>query len=380
MGAITETTVANRGLQHLGATRIAVGAFRTEQSQNAAAMRACYDTLRRAELRRNVWRFAIRKTALRSIDQDTMLVTWPTWAIGTTYAINDIITGSDGQVYISIAAANLANDPIATIGGLFWTLYTGTMTASQYIAAWSGAITYAVNQLSMGSNGVAYISLVNTNLNHNPTSTTGFWAVANTSNANTSYYSGELVYTLTSPVVVYISTVNNNQTNPITDTTGSWYHFTVAPAIALINFIYPIGSGPSWDTFSKNVYQLPNGFLREAPQDPRAGVVAFLGGPAGLFPNDWEYENNYFTTFNPGPIIYRFCADISDPSQFDPMFVEGFGARLGAETCEEITQSDEKLAKCNQIYTKFMSEARTVNGIETGPVEPPIDEYIAVRN
>lgn len=378
MSAITETTVVNRGLQHLGATRVSTN-FRTEQSKNAAAMRACYDTLRRTELRRNVWRFAIRKTALRALNYDSQMVIFPAYSAITTYAKNDIVLASDGQLYQSQINTNLGNDPAATIGAGQWQLYFGCTVASQYVAPWDDTITYGINQYVTGSNGVQYQSIVAVNLDNDPTSTTGFWTVFTLPNPTPSYFAGELVYTLTSPQVVYQSAVNGNALNPIGDTTGSWTTFTSAPSLLPLTFIYPIGTGPLSQTGSLNVYILPNGFLREAPQGPKAGVNAFLGGPAGLYYNDWEYESDYLTTMDQGPIVLRFCADVNDPTQFDPMFVEGFSGRLGAETCEEITQSDEKLAKCESIYTKFMGEARAVNGIETGSVEPPVDEYISVR-
>jgi hypothetical protein len=378
VSSITETTVANRALQHLGAKRIST-VLRTDPSQNAAAIRACYDTLRRAELRRNVWRFSIRVNALRAVDLDTMLVTWPAWSNITAYAINDIVTGSDGQSYISKAASNTANDPTLTIGGTSWSLYFGTNTAQQYVAAWSSAYTYSKNQNVLGSNGSFYTSLVGSNINNNPVSSPSDWAISTTVTVGTSYYAGELVYTLTSPLVVYISLVNGNTVTPIGDTTGSWQTFTVAPTIAVYNFIYPIGAGPGSNDFTRNVFMLPNGFLREAPQAPKAGVDPFLGAPSGLANTDWEYQDDFLTSFCPGPIVFRFCADVSDPTQFDPMFVEGFAGRLGAETCEEITQSDDKLQRCETIYSKFMGEARTVNGIETGPVAWPVDEYLAVR-
>jgi hypothetical protein len=63
----------------------------------------------------------------------------------------------------------------------------------------------------------------------------------------------------------------------------------------------------------------------------------------------------------------------------DDMFCEGLGARIGLAVCEPLTQSTAKTNTIAQEYQKFMSEARAVNGIETGAVEPPLDDYIACR-
>lgn len=425
----TETYIVNRALQKVGAQRIATGAFRTEQSKAADECRACYDGLRRAELRRNVWRFSIRTLAIRALNLVSQNVTFLAWAVGTTYKQNDVILGSDGQLYISLVGSNIGNDPTATNG--FWVLYFGSLQANQYINTFSAAQIYAVNQYALGSNGTVYVSLVGnnlgndptvapavwsslttyasgnfvtgsdgnvyqsvagTNLNHNPVGDGGVhwtllvantdgalgWDVATNVNANNSYFAGEMVYTLGSSTV-YLSLVSGNQTNPLTDTTGSWLTFTSTPTLSAINFIYPVGSGPDTENFSRNVYMFPSGYLREAPQDPKASVGAFLGGPTGLLYDDWNFENQCFTSFDPGPVLFRFAADISDPTQFDPLFAEGFACRLGMEVCEPLTQSVEKINTIGAEYKKFMSEARVVNGIETGPTDPPLDDYIAVR-
>ena len=122
------------------------------------------------------------------------------------------------------------------------------------------------------------------------------------------------------------------------------------------------------------------GWLRNAPQAPKQGSYMPLGAPSGNPYSDFDYEGNYFRTSLSGPINFRFCADIEDPNQMDPLFIDGFTARIGLETCEVLTQSDKKLADIGGHYKMFMAEARTVNAIEEGPVEPPEDVYISLRN
>jgi hypothetical protein len=69
----TSIDIANRACQHLGQTRIGSAGF-NEVSKQAREIGAAYDVLRRAELERNPWRFAIRLAVLRAIDTDTMLL------------------------------------------------------------------------------------------------------------------------------------------------------------------------------------------------------------------------------------------------------------------------------------------------------------------
>lgn len=429
MSILNATQIANRALQKVGSQRIPAGNLLTDTSKAADEVRACYDILRRAELRRNVWRFSIRTVAIRALTPTTQQVTFGNWVSGTSYKLNDVIVGSDSQIYISLISSNQGNDPTSTLGK--WTLYLGPNQANQFVTTFSATQVYNVNQQAIGSNNTIYTSLVSNNLgndptvapaawsslttyasgnfvtgsdnnvyqsvaggnlNHNPVgdggvhwtllaaNTQGFigWAISNNQNATVSYFAGELVYTLGS-TTVFLSTVSNNQLNPTTDTTGAWFTFTTTPALAALDFIYPIGSGPDTDMTTRNVFMLPNGFMREAPQAPKAQRNAFLGGPAGLYANDWNYENQCFTSAFQGPIVYRFAGDISDPTLFDALFVEGFACRIALEVCEPLTQSTEKLQGIAGEYKKFMSEARVVNGIETGPTDPDLDEYIAVR-
>lgn len=319
MPIITETVIANRALQHLGAQRIAAGLLRTENSKNASEIRECYDTLRRAEMRRNMWRFSIRKVVLRPLESDSKFVAFGSYAAATTYAGGDIVVATNGLTYISKSSANVGNTPQTSLTK--WELYFGTNSAKLH-------------------------------------------------DADTTYYVGELVYVSTT---LYRSKINDNADTP---PSANWQTMTTAATLTDAVFTYPIASSPN---DSSQVYLLPNGYLREAPQDPKMGAVQVLGGPNGYGYKDWLYEGNYLITADAGPILFRFGADVADPDAFDPLFVEGFAARIALATCETITQSMSKAAGISNQYAKFMSEARTVNGIEQGPVEPPLDGYIEAR-
>ncbi len=377
MSVITETDVANRACQKCGAPRIDAGLLRTEDSKQAAEIRACYDMLRRAELRRNVWRFSIRSVALRAIDDDSKIVTFGAFDVLETYAVNDVVTASDGQLYSSTRPANIGNDP--TTSTTQWTLYFGNLLAQEYVMTWDAGITYAEGDHSVGSDALVYVSLADANLNNDPISSPSSWELVTdtaddkTEADNTDYLAGELVYVGDQ---VYLSLRNANDGDPGDST---WLVMTTPATVDPLNFIYPIGAGPRSQNSTKNAYRLPNGFLREAPQDPKAGSTLFLGAPSGLAYKDWNFEGDYFTTQDSGLIAFRFAADISDPTKFDPLFTEGFACRIGMEVCEPITQSTEKLSSISSQYKVFMTEARTVNGIETGATQPPEDDYIACR-
>lgn len=386
---VAPTDIANRACQKVGAARIATGALLTENSREASEIRACYDFVRRAELRRNVWRFSIRTTALRAMDNNnSKIITFGAWAIGTSYAINDVVTGDDGQIYFSMVAANVGNTP--STSPTEWQLYFGPDVATEFVTTWISTVAYVIGDSTVGSDGNTYTAILNTT-NNNPVGDGGVHWVASSTVTPTeggiggagTFFSGELVHIGNT---VYLSLQNGNGDGNTVSGDGlpppsaTWLTLTTQPTIALPNFIYPIGSSPaSANDDLRNVFRLPVGFMREAPQDPKAGGALFLGAPDGSDFNDWDFQGNYFTSTDTGPTVFRFAADVQDTTQFDPMFVEGFACRIGMEVCEILTQSTAKVVRLKQEYGMIMGEARIVNGIENGPTYPPEDSYITTR-
>ena len=125
--------------------------------------------------------------------------------------------------------------------------------------------------------------------------------------------------------------------------------------------------------------RLPAGFLRQASQNPGAGVTTWLGGPTGIMFTDRVLENGFLLTTEGGPIPYRFVANVTDVSRMDTMFCEGLAARLALAIGESLNQSQAKLATIAKVYDVWISEARTVNAIEQGPDISPDDDFVACR-
>jgi len=379
---ITQTDIANRACQRAGGELIAAGALLTEDSQSAKQIRACYDTLRRAELRRNVWRFSIRTTAIRPLDTNSKFITFAAYVAGTTYAINDIITGDDGQIYFSLIASNTGQTP--STSPTKWQLYFGPDVATEFVTTWATGTVFAIGDSTVGSNGTVYTSIAAGNTAHDPVSDGGVhWSVSTTVKATAqAFFAGELVHI---GGTVYLSLQSSNGDGNTVSGDGlpppsaTWLALTTQPTIVLPNFIYPIGAGPNSNPTTANVYRLPVGFLREAPQALKTAGGGFLGAPPGPAPLDWDFSDNYFVSSSVDGIAFRFAADVQDVSKFDPMFVEGLGARIGAEVCEPLTQSTAKKQSCETAYKFYMGEARTVNSIEIGPIALPEDDYITCR-
>jgi hypothetical protein len=426
------TDIGNRALQHCGATRMDPTTGLDENSAGAAEVRFAYPKVRRAELRRNVWRFATRKAALRPIDTDTMFLSAALWREDTTYFRGSIVSDENTNFWISREPDNLGNQPEDSAT---WEPYFGPRTADLYdstVSYCSGELVYATDgdgtvrvYLSLLDNNdedpetatawdatttfyknqvvtyltIPYMSRIDWNKNQTPTSSAANWSSA------TSYTIGQAVtgtdgvrYTsLTNPNLNHDPTTDDGTrwtntgiltpwTSVFTGGSGSvqWLlvggtDFPAGVTLVTPNIVYPLGSGPASQSLSRNVYVLPFGFLREAPQDPRAGSFSALGAPSGLGYTDWNYEGDYIVSAETGVIVYRFVADVTDVAKMDDMFCEGLAARVALSICERLTQSGAKLQTISSVYDKFMKEARAVNAIETGATEPPMDDYLACR-
>jgi hypothetical protein len=299
-----------------------------------------------------------------------------------TYAAGEIVytTPGDGtnRAYLSLQSDN-ADNPATT-------------------TAWAATVTYRKNDVVTRS-AVTYMSLIDLNVNNTPSAAPQLW------DAVTSYSIGNQVGA--SDGVIYTSLTNANLNNdPVTDGGTNWTNTGVLnpwtrtfvggagsikwrqiggaefpSGVTLTTFdpLYPLGAGPSSQASSRNVFHLPAGYLKQAPQDPKAGSTSWIGSPTNRGYDDWDFQDAYLVSSETGPITFRFIADVASVAQMNSMFCEGLGARLALATCETITQSREKIGTIGQIYEKFMRDARLQNFIETGPVEPPLDDWLACR-
>ena len=548
MGFTVDVDVANRALQHCGQPRIDATLGFSEGTQRAQEIQFAYGKIKRAELRDNPWRFATRRTPLRAIDTNTMVlapalwgstftyfkgsvasdstgflwqskvpsnlnnqpgqpgaifawepyfgpltaalydstqtyfagevvytapgdgtynvyisllsgnaldpslrnvwnalntyfqnqvvIVYPVWASGTTYAAGATVTYTDGNTYSSLAAGNVGNAP--SVNSTKWALTpilslmsitptTSAPTTSPVIEYASGTV-YSIgnfvnfagkeyvslansntgNQPNLAASssfwaqltgGTLYMSLIDLNANNNPANAPALWAIG------TTYATGNQVGG--SDGVIYTSLSNGNVGNdPTIDGGVHWQNtgvlnpwttvftqgagnqqwlqiggaaFPGGVALTALDIVYPLGSGPSSQSTTRNVFRLPAGFMREAPQAPKAGSLSYLGVPGNLMATDWTYEGNYFTSAYTDVIPYRFIADVVDVTSFDDMFCEAFAARLGAAVCPTLTQSSAKVQEITAEYDRWVFKAKRVNGIETGPVQPALDDYLACR-
>lgn len=431
MAFLTRVDIYNRALDHCGQDPIDATLGFTEDSKKARLGGRVYDKLRQAELNRNVWRFATKRAILRAIDTNTMILAPALWSDTTTYFRGSIVIDDTGQMWISAIPNNLNYQPQNSTA---WEQYFGPVTVSLYdstvsynsgelvytaagdgtnrvylslqnantdnpatATAFDATVTYFKNQV-VTYLSVAYMSLIDLNINNTPSASAAAW------DSGTTY--GAAAAVTGSDGIRYTSIAGGNLNNDPVTTTGFWTstgtltpwtsvftggsgsikwlqvggaEFPYGVTLQTPNIIYPLNAGPSSQATTRNVYRLPSSFLRKAPTDPKAGSTSTLGAPTNLPYDDWLWEGQYIVTQTVDPIILRFVADMVNVAEMTPLFCELLAARIGLEICESLTQSSDKLKTIGSEYEKFGTEARIINGIETGSEEPPLDDYLACR-
>lgn len=99
------------------------------------------------------------------------------WVSSKIYGANDVVQGSDGEFYVSLAANNVNNNPASTSG--FWVLL--------YSVEWNAGITYTEGAV-VTVNNLLYQSLQNSNLNQNPVTQAAYWRLISLAYVSTVTY------------------------------------------------------------------------------------------------------------------------------------------------------------------------------------------------
>jgi hypothetical protein len=311
----TDVDIGNRALQRCGAFRMGALGF-AEDSKNASEVAFCYGKLREAELRRNVWTFATKRAILRAVDVNTMLLNASLWSASTTYFVGSIVTDQYQNLWISRIRSNLANDPLNNQG--YWEPYFGPMSVSLY----TSTVTYQSGELvyTTAGDGTSriYMSLENNN-SDNPATPTAY-------DATVVYSINQVV---TSAAIAYMSLIdfNKNNTpasNPLKWTTtfvggagsAKWLR-SAAPnsrwASACCRSTSSIRSAPARRRrpTTRNIFKLPAGFLREAPQTP-SPARNLARRSVRLSPTTIGCSRTASCSPATGPIPYRFVANVTD--------------------------------------------------------------------
>ena len=116
-----------------------------------------------------------------------------------------------------------------------------------------------------------------------------------------------------------------------------------------------------------NRYPFPNDYLRLSRDDESRLRL------------DWRVEGKFIVTQDKAPLNFKYTAQITDPTQFDSMFVEAFAHKLAIATCKEVTGSTANLADLKDSLKTIMASARQANAYETDAQAPLEDGWVLAR-
>lgn len=409
------TDIANEALQHCRMARV-FSINPPDISANAQETAFIYDKCRSAEIQRNLWKFSTRRVILRSVGIDTVIWTPPVWAAGN-YLAGAVVSYTPAvglyagvTSYWQLSQAEPASavtpdlDPLwhHYCGPLAIDLYnTGAQGTGSTVAindaqiyqsgevvlvpvTYSSLSTYAINQV-VNYNGAWYVSLVNANIANTPSTSPAAWVIWTSNGRGQGSYG---LTTTNSPIPltypgaysVYMSLYNNNADNPVS-ATGNW--LLLNGAILPLRVSWPIGAGPNDNADTLNCFHLPSGFLKRAPTDPKGGQMGYLGANSGSNPEDWVFEGPFMISSDYGPLMMRFVADLTDVSEFDPMFCRGLALSVARAVASILVKDKDVLqlvkADIASEYKTIMGEARATNSIEIGPITSVENRYVTVR-
>lgn len=139
-----------------------------------------------------------------------------------------------------------------------------------------------------------------------------------------------------------------------------------------------------------NYFPLPGDFLMIAPPDQTVNYVLGTLSPTpstknnGVMYTDWQIEafpsgGLAIASDNPAPINIRYVSNAITESNYDPTFAEAFSAALAMNICEELTQSNSKMATAEKAYDDAINQAKKRNSFEMMPVQAPLSSWIAAR-
>jgi hypothetical protein len=393
---ISREDIGNRALQHVGGRRLSLF---TDVSPNATEISFAYDKVRQAELRRNVWRFAIRRAVLRPLTQTMYRVIPHNWMVNTQYMSGALAVDPTGIVWASTQRTFLSDNTGNTPGvvnfnaspssnfGLALPLQVPWEQSfvPLFADAWkAGTLYYAGDFVYLQVNGQAPNVYICNN---------DFGGAGNTLNpATIPAYAAGTTYTV-NDVVLYNS--QNWQCLEmavlgVTPVAGFYWKLwngtdTVLPAngwtlcnasLSQIVQPYPLLVPTVTGNPQPPLYPLPRGFLRLATQDAKTASTPNLETTGGLHDSDWRLDGEWLsTTTTPGPVILRFVADIANVQAMDGLFCEALAARLGLSVCERLTQSKEKFAQISSEYSRFIDDARLINRIEIANTDPAEEAF-----
>jgi hypothetical protein len=93
-----------------------------------------------------------------------------------------------------------------------------------------------------------------------------------------------------------------------------------------------------------------------------------LDGEAGGLRIPFKQEGSLILTNYTGPRLIRYIGNMTDPADWDPLFVEALAARLAMKIAMPLTHKDTVLRGAKVAYEEAIADARRINSIVVSSV------------
>lgn len=162
---------------------------------------------------------------------------------------------------------------------------------------------------------------------------------------------------------------------------GSWAQATYADSRDALLAEYPwnfaikraelaaAGGGlvPAWGY--EFLYALPSDCLR----------VLNVEGEPDSFTDPYKIEGRYIATDAAAPLNIRYIAQVTDPAQWSPLFVDALVTRMAAEGAFHFTGSTAREAQLTERYKEVVANARRYDAQEGTPESIVANDWLDSR-
>jgi hypothetical protein len=93
----------------------------------------------------------------------------------------------------------------------------------------------------------------------------------------------------------------------------------------------------------------------------------------------WAIEGRKLLTDLAPQLRIRYIQRITDPTLFDPLFVEALACKLAAESNPSLKQNEQKLQGLKQSYADALGDAMRADAMECPPDELPWGSWLQSR-
>lgn len=93
---------------------------------------------------------------------------------------------------------------------------------------------------------------------------------------------------------------------------------------------------------------------------------------------DYQVESGHILA-NDDALYVRYTRKVTDPNEYDSLFIDVVAVRLAFELCEALTQSNTKKSELWSEYDDSLTRAKRADGQENPPVVFEEDEWVNVR-